>query len=415
MRGLRVLLQAGLLLFAHAISTTFCCAALIINPEKFDAENHLIGPSIESTFSVKKSVAEILSRAEASDASARELRAAALILINQKENEKAVSIANKAVVADPKSTQGHYLLGTALLGLDQYKASVEAFRDALQINPNHAETLSNLGVAYYKLNDSSKAIVALIQSLEVNINNVDAWCNYIAILSQQLVDNKILETPLPKPPKAAKKINTELHLWHWQAALKAMEKGEVFLSVRHFLQSLSLELNDPNVHNDFAVLLSQLDRELLALPFLKAASVLAPDSTIAKKNRERLSAIVSQQMLQSRIENLQLSTTKNPTRTNQLELAQALSKNKQYKKAYQAMLPVVEQQPPNPKYQYRLAWLLLQQASPTDTDREQAIEHAKKAWQLTQYKQKECYDLLVTALQAAGRGEEVKQLQSTRD
>ena len=146
----------------------------------------------------------------------------------------------------------------------------QSLLEAIRIQPQYPQALGNLAVAHYELGEKARALGLLIEALEQKIDYSDGWSNYLTILSRELIPRDGLDR-LPLPPD-----DEDAARWHWGAAMTAMKAGNAQQSTRHFLRSLSLDLNDPNVHNDFAVLLRQVDRKALALPFLKAASALAP-------------------------------------------------------------------------------------------------------------------------------------------
>ena len=83
----------------------------------------------------------------------------------------------KWVKARPGDTLAWYNLGTAYSILDQADKAIEAYREALRINPEYADAWYNLGGAYSRLNQIDKAITAYREALRINPEYANAWFN----------------------------------------------------------------------------------------------------------------------------------------------------------------------------------------------------------------------------------------------
>ena len=59
--------------------------------------------------------------------------------------------------------------------LNRYNDAIEAYRQALRINPEYADAWDNLGFAYRKLNRYNDAIEAYRQALRINPEDAWAW------------------------------------------------------------------------------------------------------------------------------------------------------------------------------------------------------------------------------------------------
>jgi tetratricopeptide (TPR) repeat protein len=79
--------------------------------------------------------------------------------------------------SEPNSDLAWYDLGYAYAGLQHHGDAIEAFRQALRINPDDADTWCNLGVAYGGLQRYSDAIEAYRQALRIKPDLAEAWYN----------------------------------------------------------------------------------------------------------------------------------------------------------------------------------------------------------------------------------------------
>lgn len=388
----------------------------------------------------------MLRQARWEEADARVLHHAAVLLFDGKDFESAAIMARRAMGADPEYAEGHFMLGSSLLSLGRPEEARNALLDAVRIRPDYPQALGNLAIAHYQLGKEPLALLMLIEALERKIDYSDGWGNYLTMLARELLPREGLDA-LPLPPEGEEVAPA---VWHWQAAMTAMESDDAQRSVRHFLRSLSLNLNDPNVHNDFAVLLERTDRKPLALPFLRAAAVLAPGSALVRENLEQLSREVDRQFLELQVEALVGKLTREDSAADRLvlamlyeqldrqdeameqlrmaveldpesseyrfELAQGFSRRGKFAEALESFLPILEADPENPRWMFRVAWLLLQnQPSPGSRELEQAVDLARRSCELTEYRRRDCLELLARALVASGDSDQARAMQEKAD
>lgn len=79
--------------------------------------------------------------------------------------------------AQPGKDMAWYSLGIAYSKVDQPAKTIEAYQQALRINPEHAEAWFNLGCTYSKTGQSADTIEAYQQSLRINPDDAEAWSN----------------------------------------------------------------------------------------------------------------------------------------------------------------------------------------------------------------------------------------------
>ena len=68
----------------------------------------------------------------------------------------------------------HYQKGLEYVALDNVKAAILEFRNAIQIDPKYAEARYQLGLAYLKVNEPREAFKQFERAASLNPNNLDA-------------------------------------------------------------------------------------------------------------------------------------------------------------------------------------------------------------------------------------------------
>jgi cytochrome c-type biogenesis protein CcmH/NrfG len=105
----------------------------------------------------------------------------ALALEQMKDWQGMLDWCQKWTKSEPKNSWAWYNLGFAYASLKRYNDAIEAFRQALQINPDYTNAWYNpwynLGVVYGKLKRYDDAIDAYNQGLRINPEYAGAWNN----------------------------------------------------------------------------------------------------------------------------------------------------------------------------------------------------------------------------------------------
>jgi tetratricopeptide (TPR) repeat protein len=98
-----------------------------------------------------------------------------LCLLNLEKYEEAIKSFDQVIKLNKNADDAWVNLGFALSKLKKYRSSSKMFEKALTINPIASDTWSNLANILYILKEYDDAINKLIVSLELNINNHNAW------------------------------------------------------------------------------------------------------------------------------------------------------------------------------------------------------------------------------------------------
>jgi tetratricopeptide (TPR) repeat protein len=94
-----------------------------------------------------------------------------------KSYAKAIEAFKQAIRIDPDDAIAHYNLGFAYDKLGSYKDAIEAYKRAIRIDPDYADAHRNLGLAYYKLGLYRDAIEAYKQAIRIDPDDAIAHCN----------------------------------------------------------------------------------------------------------------------------------------------------------------------------------------------------------------------------------------------
>ncbi len=81
----------------------------------------------------------------------------------------------QASLAKGKSIDAYFGLGNTYTRQNKFTEAIDAYNEALKINPNHAPTLSNLGVAYYQQGDLAQAKRSFEKALAVSANDAETY------------------------------------------------------------------------------------------------------------------------------------------------------------------------------------------------------------------------------------------------
>lgn len=94
-----------------------------------------------------------------------------------KQYTKAIEAYQQAIRINPDYADTWYDIGNAYLVTKQYTKAIEAYQQAIRINPDYASTWYNLGLAYADTNQDANAIEAYQQAVRINPKFAEAWFN----------------------------------------------------------------------------------------------------------------------------------------------------------------------------------------------------------------------------------------------
>jgi tetratricopeptide (TPR) repeat protein len=103
----------------------------------------------------------------------------ALYFIDKEEYEKALLYLEIAIKTDILSLKEYvyFAIGVCYCGLGNYSKAIEAFKQVIHIDPNHASVYYNIGLAYAHLSLYKDAIEAYKQAIRIDPDNASAYRN----------------------------------------------------------------------------------------------------------------------------------------------------------------------------------------------------------------------------------------------
>ena len=98
-------------------------------------------------------------------------------LLKKKDFQGLLELAQQWVESEPGSAFARLILGVAHSNLKQHEQAVQAYREALRIQPENVSAWYNLGVAHGKLKQYDQAVPALREALRIQSENASVWYN----------------------------------------------------------------------------------------------------------------------------------------------------------------------------------------------------------------------------------------------
>jgi tetratricopeptide (TPR) repeat protein len=86
---------------------------------------------------------------------------------------KAIEAYKQAIRINPNDAYTYYFLGSAYYSLSLYKESIEAYKQAISINPDYIKPHFFLGISYHLIGDKSSALneYKILRNLDINFAN----------------------------------------------------------------------------------------------------------------------------------------------------------------------------------------------------------------------------------------------------
>ena len=181
---------------------------------------------------------------------------AGAVRLQQGRFADAVPLFERARADNPAQGRFAFLHGAALAGIEQMEPAIAAWQEAIRLEPDFADSYLALGKALRKLGQSQEAITIYRKLLRARPNNVDG---YIALGSALAETGQFAEAEAPL-----------------RRALRHTENAQVLASI----------------HNNLAIVLSQLNRHEEALESLDRTQALAPHlPSLDQRRIDRLSQL----------------------------------------------------------------------------------------------------------------------------
>ena len=163
---------------------------------------------------------------------------------------EAIEAYQQAIRIQPNHADAYNKLGTDLINQNRIDDAIDAYQQAIQIQPNQGEAYYNLGNALHRQEKLEEAIEAYQQAIQIQPNYVDAYNNLGVVLidHEKLRESvQIYQKTLEIQPNYADAYN------NLGNALR--EQGKLEESIRIFQKATYIQPNHAEAHNNLAMTL----------------------------------------------------------------------------------------------------------------------------------------------------------------
>jgi serine/threonine protein kinase len=183
----------------------------------------------------------------------------------------AVEIGASGTQNEPAFADWYNMKGYSFLVAEQFESALEMFDRAIELNPQHINSLNNRSVALRRLGRCAEALVCIDKALEIHPNNAQAWANKGNVLG----DLGDMQNELVCIDRALEISPEEPRLWHNKAALlhNLHREEEALQYLDRFLQ---VDENSSTAWTTKAAIHNSLRQFDLALKAANRAAALNP-------------------------------------------------------------------------------------------------------------------------------------------
>ncbi len=195
-----------------------------------------------------------------------------IIYIKNKEPEKALKLAYKALAFVKDDYLIHYLIGTAYLALKKSKNSIPYFETAIELNSTHAQLYNNLGTAYLTIGNYNEAFENYIKASILEPKNPLTLYNIASILQ---IQNKLQEA-CEYFQRAYEIENSEHYLI--SLALCEFKSNQYEAAIKHYKLLISKHPEKHNFQYNLACCYEAIGEYTFAIGILNQLVLLNPKS-----------------------------------------------------------------------------------------------------------------------------------------
>ena len=193
--------------------------------------------------------------------------------------KQALSEAGKMLEEFPNAIVLYNIIGLSNSGLKQFDAAINAYKQALKINPDYAEGHNNMGIALKGNGALEASISSYKQALKIKPDYADAYYN----MGNALQDNGDLEASIERY-KQALKIKPYFAEAHNNMGSALKDKGDIEAATDSYKQALKIKPDYAEVYNNLGNILTDTDDIDAALESYKQALKIKPDYAEAHYN-----------------------------------------------------------------------------------------------------------------------------------
>ena len=155
--------------------------------------------------------------------------------LDRDDLDQAIEVLNRAVTADSSSPEAHFMLGNAYTRRGRLSEAEAAYRLAMSMRPDDADTLSNLGVVLYRQLELDEAVDMFRRALKLMPDDPEIQYNLGgALFAQERVPEAI------EAFEAARAKRPDLAQVHLGLGFAYKEVGDLDKAAESFRQYLEL-------------------------------------------------------------------------------------------------------------------------------------------------------------------------------
>ena len=283
-------------------------------------------------------------------------------LMAQGKAEEAIRYYRQALRLEPRYAEAHNNLGLALSAIGRRNEAMGHYQKAIEINPGYTEGLSNLGAALIEEGSLDKAIRHLRKAVSVDPDYAKAHNNLgIALSSKGRVDEAIDHY------REALRISPGSAEAHYNLGIALMSKGEHDTAIRHYREAVRLHPDYAEAHGNLGTALLSAGQDEQAIRHLRRAVDIKADSSETRYN-----------------------------------FGVALAMMGRSDEALAQLREASRLQPDWPAPLHRMAWILSTDRNANVRDGRIALSLAKRAVELSEYRDPEALEALAAAYAEVG-------------
>ncbi|MCH8839246.1 MAG: tetratricopeptide repeat protein [Planctomycetes bacterium] len=296
----------------------------------------------------------------------------------------------------PDNLVAHNNLGNALQGQGKIVEAIEHYHRALQIKPDSAEAYNNLGIALQRQGKIVEAIEHYHRALRINPDYAEAHINLgFALRGQGKIEEAIehYHRALQIKPDSAEAYNN--------LGVALQRQGKIVEAVEHYQRALWINPDDAMAHNNLGIILQRQGRFTEAEEHYRLALDNSKDDPAA---HTRLAITLAQQeKLDEAIRYFRKALEINPDLVNvHNRLGAVLEANAMPADAIHHYRRVLQINEAHGGAHNNLGWILATCADKSLRAPQQALQHAKRAAELTNGRELAVIDTLAAAFAATG-------------
>lgn len=161
----------------------------------------------------------------------------AIVYVKNKEPQKAIDTAKKALEYVQDDYTVYYIAGTACMALRKFDEALEYLEKALELNPEHSQLYNNLGTCYVTVGNLDKAYENFMKASEFDPNNSITYFNIASILQLQNKHKEACEFS-----EKLMKLNLKIIIWLHLRYLRLNQiSWKKLLNITRFYQFIILK------------------------------------------------------------------------------------------------------------------------------------------------------------------------------